>query len=217
MLAQAVNVLLVDDRPENLLALEAILEGMGLVLVKASSGTDALKSLLRAEFALILMDVQMPGMNGLETATMIKERERTKHVPIIFLTAINKEERYVFEGYSVGAVDYLFKPFDPTILRSKVAVFIDLYRKNLALAEQGERLRAAEARAHALVVQSAQRDSEMRYRNLAEAIPQIVWTATPEGRFTYFNRRWSEYTGIQGAGKDGTAWRTAVHHDDLER
>ncbi|MDB5100561.1 MAG: yycG4 [Cyanobacteria bacterium RYN_339] len=212
-----VNVLLVDDRPENLLALEAILEGMGLNLVKANSGMEALRSLLRMDFALILMDVQMPDMNGLETAALIKERQRTRHIPIIFLTAINKEERYVFEGYSVGAVDYLFKPFDPTVLRSKVAVFIELYRKTLALKDQGERLRRAEAREAQLTLEAAQRESAARYRNLAEAMPHIVCTGPPEGPFTYFNQRWWAYSGLV----PGTPWNRqtierVVHEDDVE-
>lgn len=120
------NILIVDDRPENLLALEAILEPLGENLVRANSGEDALRELLQRDFAVILLDVQMPGMNGLETAQFIKARERSRSIPILFLTAINKEDSYVFKAYEVGAVDYLFKPFDPEILRSKVAVFVDL-------------------------------------------------------------------------------------------
>ena len=115
-----VDILLVDDRPENLLALEAILEPLGQRVVRATSGENALRQLLEREFAVILLDVQMPGMNGFETARLIKSRERTRYVPIIFLTAISKDEAYVFTGYSVGAVDYIFKPFQPEILRSKV-------------------------------------------------------------------------------------------------
>src|SRR5206468_6441133 len=117
--AEQVDILLVDDRTDNLLALEAILEPLGQRLVRAQSGGDALRCLLEREFAVILLDVQMPGMNGFETARMIKARDRTKHVPIIFLTAISKDEDYVFKGYSVGAVDYMSKPFQPEILRSK--------------------------------------------------------------------------------------------------
>src|SRR3954467_4127887 len=116
-LAEApVEILIVDDRPENLLALEAILEPLGQTLVRANSGDDALRKLLTHDVAAILLDVQMPGMNGFEAARLIKARERSKYIPIIFLTAISKDEAYVFEGYSVGAVDYLFKPFQPEIL-----------------------------------------------------------------------------------------------------
>ncbi|HEX8101770.1 MAG TPA: diguanylate cyclase, partial [Solirubrobacteraceae bacterium] len=124
--AQA-NLLLVDDRPENLLALEAILEPLGENLVRAESGEAALRAMLHQEFAVILLDVQMPGMDGYETAALIKSRERTRHVPIIFLTAIDTDDRAARRGYGAGAVDYLFKPFDPVVLRSKVSVFIDLY------------------------------------------------------------------------------------------
>jgi response regulator RpfG family c-di-GMP phosphodiesterase len=142
--ADQVDILLVDDRPENLLALEAILESLGQRLVRAQSGEAALRRLLEREFAVILLDVQMPGMNGFETAQMIKSRERTKFVPIIFLTAISKDEEYVFKGYSVGAVDYMFKPFQPEILRSKVNVFVELYLQRRRLAEQEQRLHEGE-------------------------------------------------------------------------
>ncbi len=136
-------VLLVDDRSENLLALEATLEPLPCRLVSVTSGEDALKALLQEEFAVVLLDVQMPGMDGFETAELIKSRERTRSVPIIFVTAINKEREHVFHGYSSGAVDYLFKPFDPTVLRSKVNVFLELDAKSRAFAQSEAVLRAA--------------------------------------------------------------------------
>src|SRR6266508_4731000 len=123
------NILLVDDRQENLLALQVILEQRDENLIVARSGEEALRQLLQHDVAAILLDVQMPGLDGFETAALIKQRERTKAIPIIFLTAISKEEQHVFRGYSAGAVDYLFKPFNPEVLRSKVAVFIELHRK----------------------------------------------------------------------------------------
>jgi diguanylate cyclase (GGDEF)-like protein len=122
------NILLVDDRVDNLDALEAVLEPLGQNLVRAPSGEEALRQLLNDEFALILLDVQMPGMDGFETAARIKQRARTRHIPIIFLTAISKDAGQAQRGYTMGAVDYLFKPFDPHVLRSKVAVFLDLHR-----------------------------------------------------------------------------------------
>jgi PAS domain S-box-containing protein len=143
---EQVNILLVDDRSENLLALEAILEPLGERLVRAHSGDEALKCLLTEEFAVILLDVQMPGLNGFETAELVKARERTRTVPIIFLTAISKDEAYVFRGYSVGAVDYMSKPFQPDVLRSKVSVFVDLYRKQRQLKRQERMLREAAIR-----------------------------------------------------------------------
>ena len=141
-----VNILLVDDRPENLLALEAILEPLTQNLVRANSGPEALKRVLEMEFATILLDVQMPGMNGFEVAEIIKSRERSRTIPIIFLSAINKEEAYVFKGYSMGAVDYVFKPFNPDVLRMKVAVFVDLFIKQREVSRQAELLREAEKR-----------------------------------------------------------------------
>ncbi len=134
------RILLVDDRPDNLLALEAILGSLGQTLVRASSGEEALKALLADDYAVILLDVQMPGMDGFETAAHIKRRERTRDIPIIFLTAINREPQHAFRGYSTGAVDYLAKPFDPWVLRAKVSVLVDLHRKNRQLRRQAELL-----------------------------------------------------------------------------
>ena len=141
-----INLLLVDDRPENLLALEAILEPLGQNLIRAASGPEALKKVLVEEFAAILLDVQMPGMNGFEVAEIIKSREKSRTIPIIFLSAISKEDAYVFKGYSMGAVDYVFKPFNPDVLRSKVAVFVDLYLKQREIQRQGELLRHSQKR-----------------------------------------------------------------------
>jgi len=146
MSGENVKLLLVDDRPENLLALEAILEPLGQVLIRANSGPDALKQVLAEDFAAILLDVQMPGMNGFEVAEIIKSRERSRTIPIIFLSAINKEDAYVFKGYSMGAVDYVFKPFNPDILRSKVAVFVDLYLKQNEIQRQADLLRESQKR-----------------------------------------------------------------------
>jgi signal transduction histidine kinase len=165
------SILLVDDRVENLIALEAILEPLDVDIDRATSGEEALRRLLGKEYACVVLDVQMPGMNGFETARFIKSRERTKHLPIIFLTAISKEERYVFEGYAVGAVDYLFKPFEPEILRSKVSVFVDLSRKNRQLERQAMQLRDAERRtlelkhANELAAQEAQSAEQLRTVN----------------------------------------------------
>lgn len=124
-----VNILLVDDRPENLLALEAILAPLGHNLVRANSGAEALKNLLRRDFAVILLDVQMPTMDGFETAELIRGRARSQDTPIIFLTAVNTGDMHVFRGYTLGAVDYLLKPIVPEILLSKVSVFVELWLK----------------------------------------------------------------------------------------
>jgi signal transduction histidine kinase len=148
-----VKLLLVDDRPENLLALQAILEPLGQTLILAHSGDEALKCVLQHEFACILLDVQMPEMNGFDAAQIIKSRERSRYIPIIFLSAINKEDSYVFRGYSMGAVDYVFKPFNPDVLRSKVAVFVDLYLKQQQIIEQAE-----------LLADSQRRELELEHR-----------------------------------------------------
>ena len=140
------DILMVDDRPENLLALEALLDGLGQEMVKAHSGPEALKKLLAQDFAVILLDVQMPGMDGFETAKFIRERERTRYTPIIFLTAYDRSESAVVKGYGVGAVDFLFKPLVPEILRAKVAAFIELYKKTEEVKRQAEQLRRAEQR-----------------------------------------------------------------------
>ncbi|MET9605478.1 response regulator [Streptomyces sp. NPDC006512] len=140
-MVQKAKILLVDDRPENLLALEAILSALDQTLVRASSGEEALKALLTDDFAVILLDVQMPGMDGFETAAHIKRRERTRDIPIIFLTAINHGPHHTFRGYAAGAVDYISKPFDPWVLRAKVSVFVELYTKNCQLREQAALLR----------------------------------------------------------------------------
>ena len=117
-----VNILLVDDRPDKLLALESVLSGLGQNLVAARSGKEALKCLLQQDFALILLDVSMPGMDGFETAALIRQRPRSEHTPIIFVTSINESDNHIARGYSLGAVDYVLSPIAPEILKTKVAV-----------------------------------------------------------------------------------------------
>src|SRR5580765_3943088 len=135
------KILLVDDREDNLISMETILEPIGYSLVKANSGRQALKILLNdLDFALILMDVKMPDLNGFETAALIYEREKLKHIPIIFITANHYGEENIFKGYRTGAVDYIYKPINPELLRAKVAVFVDLYKKNHQLIAQEQRL-----------------------------------------------------------------------------
>jgi PAS domain S-box-containing protein len=186
------SILLVDDQEENLLALEAVLEPLGQRLVRATSGEQALAALLRDDFALILLDVQMPDMDGFQAATLIKQREKTRHIPIIFLTALSKELHHVFRGYSAGAVDYVVKPFDPTILRSKVQVFVDLHRKENAL-----------------------RASEERFRTTFENAPiGVALLAAEEGRIIEVNRALAQMLGRPEALFIGTPLADAVHPDD---
>ena len=154
-----VNVLLVDDRPENLLVMETILEDLGEKVICATSAREALKFLLIEDVALILLDVQMPGLNGFEFAELIRERERTQNTPIIFVSANNVDEQYVFKGYALGAVDYLTKPFQPEILKSKVRFFTKLFRQNEQIKRQARLLEQANA-----ALDSANLDLEARVR-----------------------------------------------------
>jgi signal transduction histidine kinase len=160
-MSRAVDILLVDDHEENLLALEAILADPAYNLVRARSGRDALREVLAREFALILLDVAMPDLDGYETAALIRQRERSRDTPIIFLTANYRTDTHVFRGYSVGAVDYLFKPFTPEVLKSKVAVFVELFTKRETLKRQTEALRHAHDELEERV--------RLRTRELAEA------------------------------------------------
>src|SRR5258706_14437372 len=137
------KILLVDDREDNLLSIEAILAPDGYQFFRAYSGHQALKILLNEfDFAMILMDVKMPVLNGFETATLIYEREKLRHIPIIFITANNYGDENIFKGYKAGGIDYIFKPINPEVLRAKVAVFLELYRKNSLLLEQDQKLSA---------------------------------------------------------------------------
>jgi PAS domain S-box-containing protein len=181
------RILMVDDRPENLMALEAILEPLGPELVRANSGEEALRQVLLHDFAVILLDVQMPGMNGFETAQLIKSRERSSLTPIIFLTAISKDEQFVYAGYEVGAVDYMFKPFNPDVLRSKVAVFVDLYLKTEQLKEQEARLRESEVRALELQHRAEISRSEARTSEIVDSALEAIITFGDERRISLFN------------------------------
>lgn len=158
-----VNILIVDDYKENLVAIESLLNSPEYNLILASSGDEALKHLLKKDFALILMDVKMPGMDGFETARYIKERERTKDIPIIFITG-HGDEKLVFDGYASGGVDYLFKPGDPLILKSKVAIFVELFKKNKAL-----------------------RHAEEKYRGIFQNAVEGIYQVSTEGRFISAN------------------------------
>ena len=144
-----VNILVVDDRDENLMAVEAVLDDPDYRLVRARSGREALKEVLDQDFALILLDVVMPGVDGYETATLIRERPRSRQTPIIFLTANDWGAQHVFRGYTVGAVDYLVKPVPADVLRSKVAVFVELFNRQEALRIAQEELEQTHRRAHA--------------------------------------------------------------------
>ncbi len=204
------KILLVDDQPKNLLALSAMLEPLGQEVIQASSGKEALRHLLREEFALVLLDVQMPVLDGYEVAELVRTREKSRAVPIIFLTAIHRDERLVARAYTVGAVDYILKPIEPEILRSKVLVFIELYQKSQIIKRQAEELRRATQRELA----DYKRFSEHRYTMLAESMPQIVWTLDERGELRYGNRRWFECAGL--AETEPLDWSRIVHPSDYQ-
>ncbi|HZH03953.1 MAG TPA: PAS domain S-box protein [Myxococcaceae bacterium] len=337
------SILLVDDHPANLLALEAVLETLGQRLVSATSGEEALRRVLQEDFAAILMDVQLPGMSGLEAARLLRQRERSRHTPILFLTGAVVDPAHVLKGYAHGAVDYILKPVDGDVLRSKVSVFVELFLAKEEVKRQAALLRVKDealhrGRLHSLLMQApaaiaitrgpdfvfelanplyeevagrpvtlgkplrevlpevmsqpgvvgvlqrvmetgepfqgqefpvrldrrgngvleesyfnltcvAVRDvdgavtgllthaievteqvrarrkveamavelkeSEERFRTLAEAIPQLVWTTRPDGFHDYYNRRWYEYTGTQYSDTQGEGWQGPFHPDDL--
>jgi len=193
----------VDDRAENLLAIEAILATQQYRLVRATSGPEALGKILEHDFAVILIDVVMPGMDGFAVVELVKRRERSRHVPIIFLSAAGSKMDFIYRAYSVGAVDYLMKPIEADVLRAKVAIFVELFRKDRHIREQAEALRIAERHMH-----------EQRYRNLAEAIPQIVWTAAADGEITYCNRHWYGYTGLRADQAHNRHWLASIAPED---
>jgi CheY-like chemotaxis protein len=156
--AELAKALLVDDRRDNLLALEAILQGLPVQAVAVESGEAALKQLLVDDFAVILLDAQMPNMDGFETAAHIKRRERTRHVPILFLTAADRDAQLALRGYAVGAVDYLTKPFDPWVLRAKVSIFVELWTKTQQLRAQAD----------------ATREREVQFRTLTDTLDEAA-------------------------------------------
>ena len=191
--AGPVSILLVDDRPENLVSLEAILRAPEHRLVTAKSGDDALKAVLREEFAVIVLDVVMPEMSGFEVADHLKRLERTRRIPIIFLTGLATDVQEIYRAYSVGAVDYLIKPLEPIVVRRKVAVFVDLHRQRLEIEEQGRRLREGERRAYEDRAARLRLASDRRYRKLVDGIDHaIAWTMDPRTRALSFVSRQAE-------------------------
>ena len=209
------NILLVDDRPDGILAMEAVLRNPDYRLVTASTGEEALRLFLREDFAVVLLDVQMPGMDGFETARRMRKTQGSRKTPIIFVTAINVEDRYVYTGYETGAVDYICKPFDPVILRSKVAVFVDMYRMSVEMQRQAELLRDIDRRDRERLLAELELESLRRYQNLADAVPHIIWKAKPDGTLDYFNKVWLDYTGLTLDQSNGCGWRNMIHPEDI--
>ncbi|MDQ6654717.1 MAG: response regulator [Verrucomicrobiota bacterium] len=212
---EKVNILIVDDRADKLLAHEVLLEELGQNLVKATSGKEALRCLLKQEFAVILLDVNMPGMDGFETAKMIRERPRTETTPIIFISAVNDTENHVSRGYSLGAVDYILTPVVPEILRAKINVFVDLYKKTEQVKRQAEErakfIRAQAARAEAEAAQQ-------RLAFLADASNVLAGSLDYGETFENLARlavpRLADFCIIDVADESGTLRQVAVAHRD---
>jgi PAS domain S-box-containing protein len=214
-----INILLVDDEPRNLDTLESILDEPSYRLLKAGDADTALRLLLEHQVAAIVLDIKMPGISGFELAQLIKGTKKFRQIPIVFLTAYLVDDKDVLAGYGAGGVDYLTKPVNPLILRHKVAVFADLFRKTRALAELNNTLeeRVQERTADLAKSEAALRASEAQFRLLADTIPILAWYAEPDGRIPWYNRRWFEYTGTTLDQQQGWKWRSVHDQDDLPR
>jgi PAS domain S-box-containing protein len=217
------RVLLVDDDERNLLAVQSILEDLGEV-VPAKSGEEALRHLLKGEFAVILLDVYMPGMDGYETAQIIRSRDQTKGIPIVFLSAVNKETEHLLRGYAMGAVDYVFKPVDPIVLRSKVAVFVDLFAKSKEIerkARQEQALLDANLRANAERLRAEQelRRAEQRQAAIIQSLPMVLYLEPFDSRRRIPNYVSGDIEAITGFSyeqlmNDPRMWIERLHPDD---
>ena len=207
-LAPTVNILLVDDHPENLVALEAILDSLGQNLVRAYSGEEALRALLHQDFAVILLDVQMPGMDGFETAALIRQRQRSRNTPIIFLTAFSTSDELMVKGYSLGAIDYLFKPLNPAILTSKVTAFVELFQKRFEVERQAAQLAQINAEL---------KRSEERFRLLSRCSPVGIFLMDTQGRYTYANPSCQAICGFAVQQDWQTDWTHVISRHDRER
>jgi len=209
---ETVDILLVDDTPENVLALEGILSRPDYNLVSAASGGEALKLVLKHDFAVILLDVLMPGMNGFETAKLVRARDRSKHIPILFLTAHGSELAQIYQGYSVGAVDYLIKPIDADVVKAKVAVFVDLFRKTRQIERQQEQLRAVERqRAEHLLRESAEQ-YDVTFEQAGVGIAHFA----PDGRLLKINPHFAQLSGYSERDALSRSLRDLLHPNEVE-
>lgn len=172
-MSEPLHILIVDDRPQNLLTLEQLLESQGLNIVRAASGQEALRLMLDYDFALVLLDVQMPDMDGFETAELMRGKSRTRHIPIIFVTANHTERHHVFRGYDAGAVDYLFKPLEPQMLLSKVYVFLEIHRQRLALQAKTRELDAKIAELEILKSELEEKNQELQLLSTLDGLTGI--------------------------------------------
>ena len=221
------SILMVDDRPANLALLADMLAPLGESIVQASSGLDALRHMLQREFAIVLIDIRMPDVDGYELATLIRKRTRTRHTPIIFISAYDPVDHDVSRGYALGAVDYVFTPIDPVILRAKVSVFVELYKKTEAVRAQAEAERRLQQ--ENLRVRSEKQETEQALRRVEErqsliirSLPIALYTAGLDGRFCgprFLSDSIAEAVGFEAAQfvEDGDLWVSRIHPADLPR
>lgn len=214
---EPVEILLVDDAPDKLLALEAALGDYGERVVKAESGSEALRLVLKRDFAVILLDINMPGMDGFETATLIRQRKSSAHTPIIFITSFSTADVEVYRGYSLGAVDYLFTPVTPEVLRSKVSVFVELAKKNREIQQQAEALRRAEEERlqRKLDETNARLEWEARRNHFFRLSIELLAIASYEGVFTQTNPTWHNTLGYKENELHGHALQEFLHPEDV--
>ena len=220
------RVLVVDDDERNLLAIRTVLEDVGEVVV-ANSGEEALRHLLKGEFAVILLDVFMPGLDGYETAQIVRSREQSKRIPIVFLSAVNKETEHLMRGYEMGAVDYVFKPVEPMVLRSKVAVFVDLFAKTKEIerkARQEQALLDATIRANSERLKAEQelRRAEQRQAAIIESLPIVLYleplNCDPRcPKFVSGNLEAMTGYKFEEVVKNPDLWAERLHEDDRQR
>ena len=212
-----IEILMVDDTPDKLLALEAALGDLGETIVKAESGNEALRLVLKREFAVILLDINMPGMDGFETASLIRQRKSSARTPIIFITSFSTADVEVYRGYSLGAVDYLFTPVTPEVLRSKVSVFVELAKKNREIQWQAEALRRAEEERmqRKLDETNARLEWETRRNHFFRLSIELLAIANYEGVFTQTNPTWQKTLGYADSELHGHALHEFIHPEDL--
>lgn len=210
------NILVVDDRPDKLLALEAILSRLDQNLVQARSGKEALRQLLKQDFAVILLDVSMPSMDGFETASLIRQRPRSEHTPIIFITSIGNSENHIARGYSLGAVDYLLTPIVPEVLRAKVSVFVELHRQTELGKLQAEQLRRLEESRHQreLAVVADRLEAETRRNRFFTLALDMLGIADFDGRLLQLNGSWRTALGYEEEELKAVSGLELVHPED---
>ncbi len=219
------KILIVDDRKENLVALRQVLRGVEAEIIETMSGNEALAATLDHDFAMAILDVMMPGMNGLELAEHLRRDEKTRLIPIIFVTANYPDEQHLFSGYEAGCVDYLIKPYAPEVILAKVRIFLEMDQQKRELQKHQNKLETLVAERTATLenelaerkrTEKALQESEQRYHDLADSGQALVWTSGLDKKCDYFNVPWLAFTGRSLAQEFGNGWLEGVHPEDFE-